>query len=154
MHRDPDDRDARVALPPVNHVLRSGSHSPSIRARSAETVARPPSARKSEFGDPWKYSRTAGSAASSRFWLLSLALRNHRLPSSSTRRTFIGRVPPVSPVAAAVQKKQFFARPTSSRILATASAPRRSARFFSGWLSLMLDVPGRPRCRWGRTAAG
>ena len=50
------------------------------------------------------------------FLWLSLALRNQSVPFASTLRTFIGRVPPDSPVLTAVQKKQVEVSSTTSRM--------------------------------------
>jgi hypothetical protein len=74
------------------------------------------------------------------FLWLSEALRNHSLPSSSTSRTFIGRVAQVAPPASKVEKKQVCAFLTTSFSLSTACLPARSWWFFSGWFWLIESM--------------
>ena len=99
--------------------------------------------RKSACSEPWKNRRTAGFSASSRLVWLSAALRNQRLPSSSTFCTLIGRAPPL-PRLTAVQKKQLADFFTTSRICSTASSPFRSSRLSSGWLALIESMRAAP----------
>src|SRR5690242_15908946 len=102
--------------PSVNQVLTMGSQSSLILFLSFDIVAFPYRLRKSECAEPWNNKCTLLSTDTSWFLWLSSALKNQKLPSSSTCCTDMGRTTIGVPLSECVQKKQVFALSVSSLI--------------------------------------